>query len=122
MSTPQQRKANLIVVYNITRAMLDRPVEDGDNTNLGRIIIDWKTIAAQLLNRVDRANIEEDGRSAAQKKRMMLETWQEREGHAATFDKLITAMLNAEEVGQATKVCELLNPGQLERGILTPRY
>ena len=121
MSTTQQQKANLIGKYNITRAMLDRKVEDRDISNLERIILDWGTIAMQLLNRVDRANVEQDGRSAAQKKRMMLETWQERNGDAATFDRLITAMLEAGVMGQATDVCKLLNPGQCEIEFLACR-
>ena len=112
MSTPQQIKENLMGRYNITQAMLDRPVEDRDIPNLGRIIIDWETIAVQLLDRSDRANVDQDGRHAGQKKQMMLERWLDRNGDAATFDKIITAMLEAREVGQATKVCKLLNSGQ----------
>ena len=92
--------------------MLDRTVEDRDIANLERIILDWGTIAMQLLSRVDRANVDQNGRDAAQKKRKMLETWQSRKGDGATFDRLITAMVEAGEVGQATEVCKLLNPGQ----------
>ena len=114
MSTTQQQKADLIGRYNITRAMLDGKVEDRHISNLEGIILDWEDIAMQLLNRVDRANVEQDGRGAARKKRMMLETWQDRNGDGATFDRLITAMVDAGQVGQATEVCKLLNPGQCE--------
>jgi hypothetical protein len=91
--------------------MLKRKVEDRDNAALVRIIISWDAIAPQLLNRGDRTDVEQDGRTAAQKKRMMLEKWEDRNGDAATFDGLITAMLDAGELGQATEVCQLLNPG-----------
>ena len=104
--------------YKLTPAMLNRKVEDRDNAALVRIIISWDAIAPQLLNRGDRTDVEQDGRSAAQKKQKMLETWEDRNGDAATFDGLITAMLDAGELGQATEVCKLLNPGQCEWEIL----
>ena len=112
MSTLQQQKANLIGKYNITRAMLDRKVEDKDVAALARIILDWENIALQLLNKIDRENITQNGQGTGQKKQMLLETWQDRNGDDATFDKLITAMVDAGEVGQATDVCKLLNPSQ----------
>ena len=121
MATTQQTKAGLMATYHLTQATLDRPVEDKDIPQLERIILDWGTIAMQLLERVDRKNVEEDGRKAAQKKRLMLETWQDRKGNAATFDRLITAMIDAGEVGQATAVCKLLNPGQCGWEILSCR-
>ena len=114
MSTAQEKKANIIGKYNITRAMLDTKVEDKHLPNLVGIIIDWETIALQLLGRVDRTDVDHDSRNAAQRKQKMLETWQDRNGDAATFDRLITAMVEAGEVGQATEVCKLLNPGQCE--------
>ena len=114
MPTTQQTKAGLMATYKLTQATLDKPVEDRDIPQLERTILDWGTIAMQLLNRVDRQNIDKDGRNAAQKKRMMLATWQDRQGNAATYDRLITAMIDAGEVGQATEVCKLLNPGQWE--------
>ena len=121
MPTTQETKAGLMATYKLTQATLDRPVEDRYILRLERIILDWGTIAMQLLDRVDRQNIEEDGRTAARKKRLLLETWQDRKGNAATFDRLITAMIDAGEVGQATKVCQLLNSDQCEGEILCCR-
>ena len=118
MATSQQQKADLVARYKLTQAMLNRKVEDGDISKLKRIIPSFDSIASELLERVDRTRVESDGRNESQRIQKMLETWQDRNGYAATFDKLITAMLEAGEVGQATDVCKLLNPGQLEIDIL----
>ena len=110
--TPQQWRDQLIAEYKLTPAMLERKVEDGDISNIVGLIISFDSIANKLLSRVDRARVESDGRNETRRIQMMLETWLDRNGNAATFDVLITAMLEAGEVGQATGVCNLLNPGQ----------
>ena len=116
MATSQQQveepKADLVSGYKLTPAILNRKIEDGDIPNIGRIIPSFHSIAPVLLDRVDRTRIDTDGKNDAQKIQMMLEKWRDRKGDAATFDKLITAMLGVGEVGQATDVCKLLNPGQ----------
>ena len=117
MATPQQQKAELVAHYNLTSAMLNRKVEDRDIAILERIIPTFDSIAPQLLSRVDQVEVDLDCRSESQKKRRMLEMWVERIGDAATFDKLITAMVEA-GVDQAPEVCKLLNPGQCDVRLL----
>ena len=110
--TPEQEKAELVAKYNLTAGMLNRTISRRDVTKIKRIIPSFDSIASELLNRVDQTRVERDGRNEAQRIQKMLETWQDRKGDDATFDKLITAMVEAGEVGQATDVCKLLNPGQ----------
>ena len=117
MATPQQKKSELVTCYNLTPAMLNRKVEDRDIAILERIIPTFGSIAPQLLSRVDQVEVDLDCRSEAQKKQRMLETWVDRNGDAATFDELITAMVEA-ELDQAAEVCKLLNPGQCEYEVL----
>lgn len=121
MATPQQKRVDLMALYNLTPDILNKKVENKDISKLSSIIIDWNTIATQLLKRVDRENIDEDGQNTAQKKRMMLATWCDRMGDEATFDKLITAMVDTGELDQAARVCKLLNCGQYEWETLSYR-
>ena len=114
MATRGQQKADLVAKHNLTQAMLNRKVEDRDISDLAGIIVSWDDIASQLLNEVDQEEVDQDGRNAAQKKRKMLQRWRQRNGDDATFDKLITAMLEEGKKNQATEVCKLLNPGQCE--------
>ena len=118
MATPQQQNAELVVRYNLTPVMLNRKVEDRDISMLGRIIPTFGSIAPQLLSRVDQVEVDLDCRSEAQKKQKMLETWVDRNGDAATFDKLIMAMVEA-GLDQVAEVCKLLNPGQCEYEVLS---
>ena len=113
MATPQQQRAALVAHYNLTPAMLNRKIEDREIAILVRIIPTFGSIAPQLLSRIDQVEVDLNCRSEGQKKQRMLETWVDRYGSAATFDKLITAMLDA-GVEQAPEVCKLLNPGQCE--------
>jgi hypothetical protein len=122
MATPQQQKAEqqrtgLVACYKLTPAMLNRRVEDSDISILERIIPTFESLAPKLLGKVHQIEINVDGRSEAQKKRRMLERWQDINGYGATFDKLITAMLDAGELDQATEICKLLNPGHVTAAI-----
>lgn len=121
-TNPGQQKAELMVEHNLSQADLNRKVTEDHMWELEGIIIAWDDIASKLLEEVDVAAVEQDGRNAAQKKQKMLQTWKERNGNGATYDKMIMAMLKARKKDQATKVFELLQPGGAQPNLpVTPQ-
>ena len=121
MTTPQQQRTNLVHCYKLTPAMLNRTLSDKEVSHLARTIPSGDSIASVLLGRVDRTQVNEDARNSFQRKQGILETWQDRNGYSATFDRLITVLVEAQEMGIATEVCNMLNPGQCEWKTLSCR-
>ena len=67
----------------------------------GRSIFTKKRLSD--INAIDR-----DGKYEADKRRLLVDLWEERCGDDATYDAMITAMLKAGKMNEATNLCKLL--------------
>ena len=109
----EQKKSELIERYGLTAAVLNKTCSDEHILEI-RENISWREVGQYLFPRarVRLSDIERDGHDEEEKRRLMLDVWQEREGDGATYDKLIEAMVKAGKNAQATEVCKLIMPGQ----------
>lgn len=76
--------------------------------------ITWRDVGFRLPGidrKVDLGDIEKDGYDEADKRRKLVSLWEERNGDDATYGVMITAMVKAGKVDEATKVCKLLCTG-----------
>ena len=62
-------------------------------------------------------DIEKDGFDEVKRRQKLIDMWAEKNGDEATYDQMVTAMIKAEKINEATKVCKLLTPqsGQFSR-------
>ena len=76
--------------------------------------IPWRDVGPCLPGidmNVDLSDIQRDGHDEADRRRKLIRLWEERNAYNATYDVMLTAMVRAGKVDQATKVCQLLKTG-----------
>ena len=110
----QEEKTELMNRYNLKKGALQQRCSE---TNMSKIekFISWQEVGAHLpgINRRDLVDIDIGGTDWANKKRLLLEMWEVRNGKAATYDAMAEAMLRAGKTNEARKLCKILRPGQI---------
>ena len=104
-------KAKLLESYNLTESLLQVKCSEEHIAKIQEFI-SWDRVGRHLsrIDRRDLRDIKRDGRDQESKRGLLLDMWEDKNGDNATYDAMITAMLKAEEVAEATKVCQLLVP------------
>ena len=76
--------------------------------------VSWKDVGPRLsgIKKKDIDDIGKDGHDQSDKRSRLVDLWQERNGFAATYHAMITAMLAAKKRGEAESVCRLLASGE----------
>ena len=76
--------------------------------------IQWQQVGPRLkgISDGDINDINKDGFDQADKRRMFVELWAEKNGSQATYYDLVKAMLKAQKRADAEKVCDLLKGGR----------
>ena len=99
--------------YQLTPEMLQQKVTDEHMLDI-QDFISWRDIGPYLseIDRVDLNDIQREGDDERDRRRRLLNKWEDRNGLDATYKNMIFAMLRAGKKGDATKVCRLLTPGQ----------
>ena len=99
--------------FGVREGSLRAPVSE---THLLEIatFISWKDVGPRLsgITRGDIHDIGKDGHDQSDKRIRLVNLWDERNGLAATYHAMITAMLAARKRGEAETVCRLLVPGE----------
>ena len=107
----EQQKKDLIQCYHLTPDMLNRPVSDEHIIKIQKTL-PWREVGEFLLGRGPKfTDIDRDGQSEADKRRLTLDKWQEALGDGATYDKLIEAMVKAGKIREVGDVCFLIKQG-----------
>ena len=107
----EQQKRDLIQCYQLTPDVLNRPVSDEHIIEIQKTI-SWRDVGEYLLGRgPEFTDIDRDGHNEADKRRLMLNKWQEAKGDDATYDKLIEALVKAGKIEEASGVCFLIIQG-----------
>lgn len=76
--------------------------------NIALFEFDWKTIGRHLLDKEqDIADIERDEHKELHRRQKVLMVWQEQQGSAATYKKLVDVLCNVGNISTASKVQEL---------------
>ena len=75
-----------------------------------RHITSWREVGIHLkhISSIDIRDIDRDGFDEADKRRRLLNLWEERNGQDATYNSMIKAMLSAGKRAEADKVSNLL--------------
>ena len=105
-------KYKLMWDYNLTGDMLKIRCSDEHIYEIEKFI-SWAEVGRHLpsIGGVDLINMNVGGRTELQKRQRLIALWEERNGDEATYDVLIDAMIKAQKLNEATKVCKLLRPG-----------
>ena len=106
-------EGQLIRKYKLTEYMLlQKCSQDHMLEIMG--FISWRDVGPRLPGvdrKVDLSDIQKDGHDESDKRRRLVSLWEERNGDTATYDVMLTAMVLAGKVDEATRVCQLLNTG-----------
>ena len=102
--------------YNLTEAMLNTRCSDGHINDIEQFI-SWREVGRHLpgIEKVELKDMEVDGRTEPQRRGKVMALWEERNGDKTTYGVLITAMITAKKIDEATNVCKLLNPGKFKK-------
>ena len=86
---------------------LNTPCEDFFLPLLANFVHPWREVFASLLMPVELDDIdsENNGRSEQEKRIAALRKWKARNGHGATYEILVMALLNIGKVDQAETIC-----------------
>ena len=98
--------------HNLTERMLQRQCSEKHIMKIAHFI-SWREVGRFLpdIRRADLKDIDHSYRTEQDKRCRLIESFQVRNGDAATYDALIKAMLKARKLDEAEKVCELLSSG-----------
>ena len=109
----QRERAELMEKYSLTDAMLREKCLEEHLVEIGTFIA-WRKVGEHLpeITNIDLDDIEEEEHKIENRRRKLVDKWEQTNGHKATYDAMITAMLKANRMDNATNVCNLLNPGQ----------
>lgn len=102
---------HLIERYKISDDVLKMMVSDEHICKLGESI-SWREVGEHLLNDKDKLQSIEDDPDEVEKGRAMLKEWQNKFLHQATYYKMIEAMVKAEKMMEALRVCKMIKPGE----------
>ena len=103
----------LIRKYKLTKDMLLKKCSRDHMLEI-MSFISWRDVGPRLPGidrKVDLSDIQINGHDEADRRRKLISLWEERNAYNATYDVMLTAMVRAGKVDEATKVCELLNTG-----------
>ena len=102
----------LIRNYKLTKEMLLKRCSPEHMLDIAGFI-SWRDVGPRLhdIGNVDLSDIQKDGHDEADRRWRLVSLWEERNGDAATYDVMLTAMVRQRKVDQATKVCQLLKTG-----------
>ena len=113
MAEARRKKADLAKKFQITEDMLKQKVTDEHMLDI-QDFISWRDVGPYLseIDRVHLDDIQREGDDERDRRRRLLNKWEDRNGDDATYDNMIFAMLRAGKKDDATKVCKRLKPGQ----------
>ena len=112
MAKVKEDKAQLMHDYNLPVRSLQKKCSINHIIEMGKFF-SWKEVGDYLprIERTDVDDIDCDGANQKDKRRRLLDLWEKRNGDGATYDVVITAMLEAGEKAEATRVCALFPGG-----------
>ena len=104
----EQDKTELMQHYNLTECILQKKCSKNHIMEMGKYI-SWNEVGRYLprIETTDIKDIDCNGTDQKDKRRRLLDLWEERNADDATYDVMITAMLKARKKEEATKVCVL---------------
>ena len=102
-------KAKLMKKYNLTDSTLQTKVSD-DHINEIAKFVSWEDVGRHLdkIGRPGVEDIQKDGDNEDKRRRLLVDRWEDKNGDDATYDSMVTAMIKAEKIDEATEVCKLL--------------
>ena len=104
--------------YNIAREDLDEECSPGIRYEIAVQIIDWKMIGYYFgIPKEKLVAIEEENRTAEQRRVDLLCTWSMREGRQATYLKLIKALYHRDRRDLVETVCKLIRQNSIIIGM-----
>lgn len=114
-------KEKLMDRYQLTWHMMDQKISD---IHLIRIeeFINWQTVGRFLVTRQELEDIRRNGYDENDRRGRLISLWNRRKADYATYDAMITAMLEAKDMLNATDVCKLLSAGIYYVSITTINY
>ena len=107
----EEDKAKLMSQYGLKHEVLQQKCSEEHLYEMEKFI-SVQEVGYHLpkIGTVDLKDIEDDYKEAARRRRRRLvRLWVERNGDKANYDSMITAMIKAEKLDQATDVCKLLS-------------
>ena len=111
-------KQKLMSQCKITDSMLQQKCSEEHLLEIEKFI-SWQEVGRRLpkIGRAGVMDIERDGFDEAKRRQKLIDMWAQKTGDEATYDQMVTAMIKAEKINEATKVCKLLTPqsGQFSR-------
>ena len=115
MTESKRQKEELVRRYNLTEEMLQQKVTDEHMLDIQEFIKSWREVGP-FLSGIEQQNLDdidrENGDDEREKRRKFIHKWEDANGPDATYDNMIFAMVRAMKKDEATKVCQLLRPGQ----------
>ena len=103
----EKDRTQLVRDHNLTESRLKAKISPAHMLEIKKFI-SWQEVGAYLkLGQTGLNDIREDGSSASDKRRRLIDLWEQKNGDDATYDVMITAMLRAEQKSEATEVCQL---------------
>ena len=105
----EEEKAKLMSRYSLTDEMLRRRCSQEHINEIAKFI-SVQEVGRHLPNIdiVALGDFEIDYSKESRRRTALLRLWVENNGDGATYDSLITAMITAEKIQQATDVCRML--------------
>ena len=83
--------------------------------DLSKHCVDWRLVGKYLdLNKADIAAVDEDNRTADEKRAGMLETWKEKFAFKPTYRVFIEALLACGRTEDAVDACKTIAKGQYQ--------
>ena len=101
-------KKELLKRYKLTKEKLEQICSGEDMTNIQQFI-SWKSVGDFLVKRNVLTDIDKNGHDEEDKRRLLMNEL-EQMGSRFTYDVIIVAMLKANKIKEAERVCEMLNP------------
>lgn len=102
-------KAHLVERYNLTETLLQKKCSKDHMVEIQKFI-SWNIVGRHFtkISKKDLNDIGVDGRDEDHKRDLLLGKVEDKYADDATYDLMITTMLKAETVLEATNVCKLL--------------
>ena len=113
MAEARKKMLDLAQKYQLTPEMLQQQITDEHILDI-QDFISWRDVGPYLseIDRMDLNDIQREGDDERDRRRRLLNKWQDRNGDDATYNNMIFAMLRAGKKDNATMVSRLLTPGQ----------
>ena len=109
MDNLAKQKAELMSQYGLTDKMLQQKCSEEHLYEIEQFIpVDEVGYHLPKVDRVTLGDINDDYDKAYQRRRRLIEEWVGRNGDDANYDSMITAMIKARKINDATTVCKML--------------